>query len=192
MKEETIWDYSKIPERKWKWFFVEDHWMEVVIGESGLEYIGTDWTCQSGGGYMGGFQTFDEFLNKRPIQKMPVKIAKEVREYIEKYRVEGGLTLKLIYVHEIDGFQLSEVYVNLDDTPIHIKRVQKKGRMTIYNGSIKTGKHEFSFVFVLRSENDMKKIDGKVSIKVKEGANSVILKTIKSDKGKIVTEVVQG
>ena len=25
--------------------------MEVVLGESGLEYSGTDWTCQSGGGY---------------------------------------------------------------------------------------------------------------------------------------------
>ena len=57
MKEDTIWDYSKIPKKKWQWDFVEDHWMDVVIGESGLEYIGTDWTCQSGGGYMGGFQT---------------------------------------------------------------------------------------------------------------------------------------
>jgi len=164
--------------------------MDVIIGESGLEYVGTDWTCQSGGGYMGGFQTFDEFLKKGPIQKMPKEIAKEVREYIEKHRVEGGSTLKLVYIHEIDGFHLAEVYVHLDDVPIHIKRVQKKGRMTIFNGSIKPGKHEFSFVFVLRTESEMKKIDGKIAIKIQEGTNSVILKTTQTDKGKIVTEVV--
>ncbi|MGY5872220.1 MAG: hypothetical protein RTV72_08255 [Candidatus Thorarchaeota archaeon] len=44
MKEEKIWDYSKVPERKWQWFFVEDHWMEVILGESDLEYVGTDYT----------------------------------------------------------------------------------------------------------------------------------------------------
>ncbi len=166
--------------------------MEVVLGESGLEYIGTDWTCQSGGGYSGGFQTYDGFLNRHPLQKMPRKITKEVRDYIKEHRVEGGSTLQFYYVHEIDGLQLSEVFVNLDDKPILIKKVQKKGKMTIYNGSIKTGIHQFSFVFVLRSDSAMKKIDGKVSVKVQEGANSVVLKTTKNDKGKIVTEVVQG
>ncbi|MHA1576545.1 MAG: hypothetical protein ACTSU3_04220 [Candidatus Thorarchaeota archaeon] len=164
--------------------------MELEIGESGLEYSGTDWTCQSGGGYMGGFQTFDEFLNGRAIQKMPRKISKEVREHIKKYRIEGGSTLKLIYIHELDGYHISEVYVNLDDTPIHIKRVRKKGRMTIYNGSINPGEHEFSFVFVLRSDSNMKKIDGKESITVKAGVNSIILKTTKNNEGKIVTEIV--
>ena len=138
-----------------------------------------------------GFQTYDEFMNGRAIQKMPRKISKEIREHIRKHRVEGGSILKLMYVHELEGFQLSEIYVHLDDVPIHIKRVQKKRRATIYNGSIKAGKHEFSFVFVLRSENDMKKINGKVSVKVQEGANSVILKTTKNDKGKIVTGIVQ-
>jgi hypothetical protein len=165
--------------------------MDVVIGESGLEYIGTDWTCQSGGGYMGGFQTFDEFLNNGPIQKMPRKIAKAIREYIKEHRIEGGSTLNLVYTHDLDGFQLTGVFVHLDDVPIHIKRVKKKGSMTIYNGSIKTGKHEFSFVFVLETETDMKKIEGKKTIKIKSGTNSVVLKTTQDEKGKIVTEVVQ-
>jgi hypothetical protein len=191
MKDKILWDYSKIPKQKWQWFFVEDHWMDVIIGESGLEYVGTDYTCQSGGGYMGGFQTFDEFLNIGPIQKMPRKIAKEVREHIKKHRVEGGSTLKLVYSHEIDGFHLTEAFVHLDDVPIHIKRVRKKGKMTIFNGSIKPGKHEFSFVFVLRSESDMKKIDGRITIKIQEGTNSEVLKTTQNDKGKIVTVVVQ-
>ena len=63
--------------------------------------------------------------------------------------------------------------------------------MTIYNGSIMTGKHEFSFVFVLQSENDMKKIDGKTTVLIQKGANSVVLKTTQNEKGKIVTEVFQ-
>jgi hypothetical protein len=191
MVEDILWDYSNIPEKKWQWDFVEDHWMDVVIGESGLEYIGTDWTCQSGGGYMGGFQTFDEFLKEGPIQKMPRKIAEEIREYIKKHRVEGGSTLKLVYSHDLDGFQLTGVFVHLDDVPIHIKRVRKKGRVTIYNGSIKTGKHEFSFVFVLQSKDDMEKVNGKVTVEIQRGANSMELKTITNDKGKIVTEVFQ-
>ncbi|MHA1577459.1 MAG: hypothetical protein ACTSU3_08875, partial [Candidatus Thorarchaeota archaeon] len=146
MKDESIWDYSLIPERKWKWDFVEDHWMEVVIIESGLNYIGTDWTCQSGGGYFGGFQTFEEFL-KDPIQDMPKKIAKEIRQHIEEHRREGGATLRLDYVHEIDGFELAEVFVHLDDSPIHVKSVRNEGKCVIYDGNIKTGEHSFSFVF---------------------------------------------
>ena len=63
--------------------------------------------------------------------------------------------------------------------------------MTIFDGSIKAGKHQFSYVFVLESESDIKKIDGKTTIKVQDGANSVVLKTTQSNKGKIVTEVVQ-
>ena len=141
---------------------------------------------------MGGFQIYDEFMTGRALQKMPREISKEIREHIKKHRVEGGSTLRLVYVHDIEDFQLSEVYVQLDEIPIHIKRVQKKRRTTIYNGNISAGKHEFSFVFVLRSDNDMKKIDGKISVTVQEGTNFVMLKTTKIDSGKIVTEILQG
>lgn len=189
MKDKTIWDYSHIPERRWQWFFVEDHWMEAVIVESGINYIGTDWTCQSGGGYFGGFQTFEEFL-KRPIQKMPKKIAKEVREHIKEHRIEGGATLRLVYDHEIDDFQLAEVFVHLDDNPIHVKRVQKKGKCLIYDGSIKAGEHRFSFVFVLRSTSAQKKIDGEVHVTVLKGANNAVLRTSQDDEGNLVTEIV--
>ena len=112
--------------------------MSVIIGESGLEYVGTDWTCQSGGGYKGGFQTFDKFLENGPIQKMPRKIAKEVRKYIDMHRVEGSSPLNLVCVQDLDGFQLTEVFVRLNDSPNHIKRDRKKGKITIYIGSIKT------------------------------------------------------
>ena len=63
--------------------------------------------------------------------------------------------------------------------------------MTIFDGSISVGEHDFGFVFVLQSESDLKKITGKTTIKIQEGANSVLLKTTQNNKGKIITEVVQ-
>ncbi len=190
MTDETVWDYSGIPERKWQWTFVEDHWMDLVVDESGLTYIGTDWTCQSGGGYFGGFQTFEEFF-KKPIQKMPKKIAKEVKEYLEEHRKEGGSRLRLIYVHEVEGFLLTGVFVHIDDNPIHVKTVKKNGDMLIYDGSITAGTHEVSFVFVLNSEDSQKKITGEVKIKVQDGCNHAVLKTTEDEKGKLQTELVE-
>ncbi len=190
MEDITIWDYSQIPEHEWKWFFVADHWMEVAIVESGLNYFGTDWTCQSGGGYFGGLQTFDEVLTNHPLQKMPKEIANDIKEHIKKHRKEGGATLRLVYVNEVDDFQLSEAFVHLDDNPIHVKRIKKKGEMLIFDGSIKPGKHCFSFVFVLQSASDQKKIDGDVFVTVQQGANYAVVKTSQDDEGTLTTEIV--
>ena len=190
MVDETMWDYSQIPERKWTWTLEKDHWMDLVVNFSGLNYYGTDWTCQSGGGYFGGFQTFNEFFTKGPLQKMPRKISQEVREYLKEHRSEGGATLRLVYVHEIDGFQLSGVFVHLDDSPIHIKEVKTKGEILIYDGSITPGEHSFSFVFVLKSADAQKKIDGEVQIKIQGGDNQAVLKTVEDGKGNLLTELV--
>ena len=165
--------------------------MDVVLGESGLQYIGTDWTCQSGGGYMGGFQTYDEFLEKGPIQKMPKEIEAEIREYIEAYRIEGGATLTFTYINEVEGFALTDIFVHLDDNPIHIKRVHRTERLTIFKGSIKPGDHVFSFVLILRSNGDMKKIQGEIAIRVEHGTNEASLKTAYDASGKIVTGIVK-
>ncbi|MGY5852445.1 MAG: hypothetical protein RTU92_02635 [Candidatus Thorarchaeota archaeon] len=185
-----MWDYSGIPERKWQWTFVEDHWMDLVIDEAGLTYIGTDWTCQSGGGYFGGFQTFEEFFKKGPIQKMPKKIAKEVSEYLKEYRKEGGSRLRLVYVHEVEGFLLTGVFVHFDDNPIHVKSVKEKGEMLIYDGSIVAGEHTISFVFVLNSADDQEKVTGEVKIKIQDGYNDAVLKTTVDESGELQTELI--
>ncbi|MHA2423516.1 MAG: hypothetical protein ACXAEF_01940 [Candidatus Thorarchaeota archaeon] len=187
MSKTVGWDYSEIPERKWTWNFEEDHWMDCIVNSEGLTYYGTDWTCQSGGGYFGGFQTFEEFLTGRPLQKMPRKIVKEVKEYIVEYRKQGGATLQLVYVHDVDGFKLTGVFVHLDDRPIHVKRVKAEGEMLIFDGSITQGEHSFSFMFVLNSKDDMKKIDGEVKIKIKSGKNHAVLRTTEDDKGQVNT-----
>ena len=56
-------------DKTWYWVLEEDsygpvHWIDCTIGKTGLSYYGTDYTHQSGGGYTGGFQTFNEFMEQ--------------------------------------------------------------------------------------------------------------------------------
>jgi hypothetical protein len=192
MTEDTSWDYSEVPENKWTWDFVEDHWMDCIVNSDGLTYYGTDWTCQSGGGYFGGFQTFEEFLTKRPIQKMPRKIAKEIREYIEEHRKQGGSTLQLIYSYHIEGFKLTQVSFELDERPIHIKGIEEEGDLMLYDGSILRGNHTFGFHFVFQSADEMRIAKGEIKIKIKDGSNQAILKTTENQKGKLTTRLRHG
>ena len=121
---------------------------------------------------------------------MPEKIAREVGEHLKEYRREGGSTLRLVYIHEVEGFLLTGVFVELNESPIHIKEVQKEGEMLLYEGSIAKGDHYLSYVFVLRTKDALKKIDGAVQIKIQEGENHAVLKTIEDEKGNLLTELV--
>ena len=67
------WDYSQIPEREWKWFFESEHWIDLVVSPVGLNYYGTDWTCQSGGGYLGVFRRLRSFSTKGQYKRCPEK-----------------------------------------------------------------------------------------------------------------------
>ena len=177
MTKDTLWDYSDIPERKWRWHFEKYHWMDVEIDMSGLTYYGEDVDCQSGGGYFGGFQTFDQFFKDGPIQEMPQEVTKEVMDFLMEHRTEGGSHLRLYYTHELEGYHLRGVYVHLDDKPIQVKLVKAENKFLIYNGSISVGSHQFSFLFVLRSESDQRKADDEVTIKIQPGKNEAYLKT---------------
>ncbi len=187
MTDESKWDYSHIPEKSWRWHFEEDHWMDLNVGPSGLQYVGTDWTCQSGGGYFGGFQTFEEFLVSGPIQKMPEDIRKEVKGFVFENRRGGGSTLRLVYVPDVKGFHLNGVFVHLDDSPIHVMEVEGKEEMVLYDGSISTGKHVFSFVFVLKSETNMKKVTDEVNLDINSGHNEIVLITKEIADGELST-----
>ena len=191
MKDSIQWDYSKVPKRKWQWFFVEDHWMDLEIDETGLTYYGTDWTCQSGGGYFGGFQSFEEFFKKGPIQEMPREIAKEVQDFLKAHRKEGrGSTLLLHYAHGFEGFMLTGVFVHLDGSPIHVEEVRETGKILLYEGSIRPGEHKISFVFVLRSDESQKKVEGEVLINIQPGMNRALLKTREDASGNLLTNVL--
>ena len=121
---------------------------------------------------------------------MPGKIAKEVGEHLKEYRREGGSTLRLVYVHEVEGFLLTGVSVELNESPIHIKRVRKEGEMLLYEGSITPGNHCFGYVFVLRTKDALRKVVGEVHIKIQDGENHAVLKTIEDDEGNLLTELL--
>ena len=189
MTKDILWDYSGVPKCSWRWYFEKYHWMDLELDESGLTYIGADVDCQSGGEYFGGFQTFDQFFDEGPIQEMPPEIAKEVMDFLNEHRKEGGAHLRLYYTHELDGFHLRGVYVHLDDKPIQVKLVNTENRFLIYDGSISIGSHRFSFLFVLRSQSDQKKIDDEVTITVQPGGNEVVLITTMDAEGTISTSL---
>ena len=98
------WSYSKVPKMELKWDIVEDHWIDLVVEGNDISYIGTDWTIQSGGGYMAGYQTADQFLKKGPIphNEMPDEIKTKVISHLEKYRIAGGSSLEIIHISEVE------------------------------------------------------------------------------------------
>lgn len=190
MEEDSVWDYSHIPERKWTWHFEEDHWMDLEVSSSGLSYFGTDWTCQSGGGYFGGFQTFEEFLSTKSLQKMPSEIRNEVKLYLLEHRKRGGAFLRLSCAHDVSGYQLVGVFVHLDDNPIQVKVVQNVDEIVIYEGSISPGEHHFSYVLILESTESKKKVSGSFDIRVQDGKNSATIMTSKDEKGNLLTRFI--
>ncbi|MFX1475307.1 MAG: hypothetical protein ACFFCO_07520 [Promethearchaeota archaeon] len=199
-EKDTLWDYSQVPSRVWKWYLSPDgdHWMEVHIKPSGLTYIGTDWTVQSGGGYFGGFQTFDEFLRDGPIQKMPNHIAAELREHLEAHRVPGGATLRVLHLTRVDDLVLQGAYIHLDDNPITVsidETLAQKREVVFFDGSIGIGDHQLSFVLVFKSKQQgsdaLWKVHGEFSFAITPGTKTLLLETIRDEDGSIRVHYLQ-
>ncbi len=193
-EEDIIWDYSQVPQKVWKWYFnaEEDHWMEVHIKPSGLSYVGTDWSVQSGGGYFGGFQTFDEFFHDGPIQNMPEDIATELRRHLETHRVPGGAKLRLLHRTSVDDLVLERAFVHLDDKPITIsidEALAQKQEVVFFDGSIGIGDHHLGFVLIFKSKRteDGKrwKVRDEFTFSITSGKNTVQLETIREEDGSI-------
>ncbi len=193
-EDEIIWDYSQVPPLELKWYFTQekDHWMEVHIKHSGLTYVGTDWSVQSGGGYFGGFQTFEEFFSNGPIQKMPEQIAAGLRKHLLTYRVPGGAKLRLLHLNKVDGLVLQGAYVHLDDKPITVsidETLAQKQELLIFDGSIGLGKHQFSLLLVFRSKleggDKIWKAHGEFTFEIESGMHTIRLETTLERDGSI-------
>jgi hypothetical protein len=191
----TLWDYSKVPAKMWKWYLYgrDDHWMELEIEPLGLRYIGTDWSCQSGGGYFGGFQTFDEFFRDGPINDMPENIAIELKDHLETHRVPGGSKLLLYHLNTITDLILWRTYVQLDDKPLRISVDDDsltEREVIFFDGSIETGKHEVSFLLVFKSKKEddplQWRVKGGFDFSITSGTKKVQLKTYRDMDGRIM------
>jgi len=159
-----LFDYSGIPEFEEKWYLTEkeDHWIELELDESGLTYKGCDWSIQSGGYYMAGFQTFDEFFKNGPINKMPKEIVTKVRMHLEVHRRTGGAGLLLKHINELDDLVLWRAFINLDEKTIKITTIEQMGatpEMTFYDGAILPGEHTISFILIFKEREKIKESD---------------------------------
>ena len=159
-----IYDYSGIPKFTRKWYLSEskDHWIDLVIVKSGLNYIGTDWSVQSGGGYMAGFQSFDEFFKNGPINNMPEEIISELKEHLIKYRRKGGTGLLLTHKNELSELILWRAFVHLDDNPVKIVSISEMGNqpeVVFFDGALPVGEHNIGFVFVFKKHDKQKEDD---------------------------------
>jgi hypothetical protein len=159
-----IYDYSGIPEFTRRWYLSEakDHWIDLVVVESGLNYIGTDWSVQSGGGYMAGFQSFDEFFKNGSINDMPEEITKELKEHLIKHRRKGGAGLLLTHKNELSELVLWRAFVHLDDNPVKIISISEMGNQpefVFFDGALPVGEHNIGFVFIFKKHDKQKEDD---------------------------------
>ena len=199
-----LFDYSVIPEFKCKWYLTdkEDHWIELEIDETGLTYKGCDWSIQSGGYYMAGFQTFDEFFNNGPINKMPKEIEIQIKEHLKTHRREGGASLILKHINQLTSLVLWRAFINLDEKTIKITTIEQMGdvpEITFYDGAILPGEHIISFILLFKEKGKTKdsdpmwKVKGEIPISInptKEPKEVISLVTDrKSPKGQIITRI---
>jgi hypothetical protein len=152
------WDYSKVPKLELKWFIVEDHWIDLIVEGTDIKYIGTDWTIQSGGGYMAGFQTADQFLVEGPIEHnhMPDDVKNQLTTHLKKFRIPGGCSLKIIVKSSVSDAILKNAYVQIDGKDVHIPfAVPEKDHdnVTLFNGSVSEGSHKISMLLAFHVSN---------------------------------------
>ncbi len=167
--------------------------MELEIESSGLRYIGTDWSCQSGGAYFGGFQTFDEFFRNGPINDMPEEIATELRNHLKTNRMPGGSRLLLSHLNTVTDLFMWRAYVHLDDKPLRISVDDDslaEREIVFFDGAIDTGEHEISFLLVFKSKKEDEpsqwRVKGEFNFLVKLGMNKVQLKTFRDTEDRIM------
>ena len=200
-----IYDYSGIPEFKRKWYLTkeEDHWIDLKIDETGLTYIGCDWSVQSGGKYMAGFQTFDEFFKKGPINNMPKEIETIIKEFLNTHRRKGGACLVLKHINKLKDLVLWRAFINLDEKTIKIATIDIMGEeseIVFYDGAILPGEHTISFLLIFKEKGKIKesdplwRIDGEFSIiinsKLEQKKVINLITKQESTENQIITRIV--
>ena len=152
------WDYSKVPKLELKWFIEEEHWIDLIVESVDIRYIGTDWTVQSGGEYMAGFQTADQFLAEGPIKHnhMPDDVKTQLTTFLEKNRNIGGCVLKIILKSNISDAILKNAYVQIDGKDVYIPFAVPEidnANVTLFNGSVSIGSHKISMLLAFHVPN---------------------------------------
>lgn len=184
-----MFNYSNIRKFSRKWYLNEEqsHWIDLEVDESGLTYIGTDWSIQSGGGYIAGFQTFEEFFKKGPLNDMPRKIVEDLEQYLIMHRRKGGTWLILNHINNLKDIVLWRTFIHLDDKPIKISSIEEMGtqqEIIFYDGYIPSGKHEISFILIFKDKDRIEEEDPFWKV---EGEFTFLIEEYKKKKIRIIT-----
>jgi hypothetical protein len=121
----------------WGWELGPNHWMSVTLRASGLRYIGSDWSLQSGGDYAGGFQSFVEFDREGGLHDMPAAVATDLAQHIAK--LPRGHPVRIA----ISGLTPAEVHYHIDDEPLI-----RIADPLLFNGAMWEGAHQISGVMI--------------------------------------------
>ena len=125
------------PTSTWTWHLTPNHWIDLSLGEMGLTYGGTDWDCQSGGGYMAGFQTLREFAEQGPINEMPPDVEAAVRAAIQ------GLTGLHRVVIRVAGEEPDEIHMTFRGQP-----QIKHNTSVVFDGDLAPGTYTTSGIVI--------------------------------------------
>ena len=125
------------PKNKWRWHLTPDHWIDLTLTGTGLSYMGTDWDCQSGGGYMAGSQSAREFLEQGPLKEMPPNIAAEVRAVIEARDTGHRVVVR------IGGERPDEIHCELNEQSRMLRDTD-----VVFDGDLPAGTHTTSGVLL--------------------------------------------
>ncbi|MCB9561626.1 MAG: hypothetical protein H6708_14565 [Kofleriaceae bacterium] len=132
------------------WDIVEDHWIDLEVSDAGLGYVGTDWTCLSGGGYTAGFQTLDGFLRDGPLPRvhMPAEVADQVRADVEA-RLAGARPSLAVTVTVAPGVRLAHASIELDGRPVLVRDfAEPPARLEVSSGTTSAGSHRIGWALL--------------------------------------------
>ena len=150
MSTDVIWDYSEVPPREWEWEYDSNTNISVKLSPTGLAYHGDD---DYFGGYIAGFQSFEDFFREGPLKNMPEKVAMELRKHLETHRKSGGAFLRFHYTNSAGVLKLWRAFVGMDEKTIHAQgnRPPSEAQEEVFfDGSCTTGEHKFRIALVFK------------------------------------------
>ena len=157
------------PKAQWSWELGWRHWVELSLNDTGLTYVGHNYSCQSGGAYMAGFQSYREFEKKGPIRDMPSEVEAEVRAAIAE-RTRGHHV-----VVRISGERPDEIHLEFNG-----ESQIKRDTDVVFDGDLAPGSYKTSGILLypgadsqgrrrmLMFSETVEVVDGPVNIEISD------------------------
>ncbi len=124
-------------DREWIWDIEEGREMRALLTDVGLQYYGYDWISQSGGGYMAGFQSADEFLADGGINGMSAETQAAIRAVLIERPAGASVRIR------VAGETPQQAHLQLDGAALMLS-----GTDTLFEGLLPHGPHRIEGVLI--------------------------------------------